>query len=98
MVNENFKSLKELYDRVTPALKSKVKELKLHHIPFVTEKEIWECLKSRKWKEESDLTLYDIVNDILFLEEKEIMEYLNQTYEIEEEKIEEKEDKEDTIL
>lgn len=82
MVNETIGTLKDLYNRVLPALKSKVKELKNNHLSFVTEKDVWNCLKNTKWKEESDLTLYDIVNDILFIEEKKIIAYLNTKEEI----------------
>ncbi len=77
MVNENFGTLKDLYERVTPALKSKVKELKNNQLSFVTEKDVWDCLRKTKWNGESDLTLYDIVNDILFIEEKEILNFLH---------------------
>lgn len=77
MVNENFGTLKDLYERVLPALRSKVKELKNNRFSFVTEKDVWDCLRKNKWNGESDLTLYDIVNDILFLEEKEILNYMN---------------------
>ncbi len=77
MVNENIGTLKDLYNRVLPALKSKVKELKKNHLTFIGEKDVWNCLKNTKWKDENDLTLYDIVNDILFIEEQKIIEYLN---------------------
>ncbi len=98
MVNENFSTLKDLYERVLPALKSKVKELKKSHLSFVTERDVWDCLRKSKWNKESDLTLYDIVNDILFIEEKEILNYLHfkeeKNIQYEEDKIEES----DTIL
>lgn len=77
MVNENFGTLKDLYERVLPALKSKVKELENNHISFVTEKDVWDCLRKNKWNGETDLTLYDIVNDILFIEEKEILDFMH---------------------
>lgn len=77
MVNENFGTLKDLYNRVLPALRSKVKELKMNHVFFVTEKDVWDCLRKNKWNGESDLTLFDIVNDILFVEEKDILNYVH---------------------
>lgn len=100
MVSENFKTLKELYIRVLPALKSKVKELKTKNIFYITEEDIWQFLKTRKWHTKSDLTLYDIVNDILFLEETELINYINKLPKIEKinESIEEKRKEEDTIL
>lgn len=108
MVTENFNTLADLYKRVLPALKSKVKELKQKQISYVTEKEVWDCLRKTKWNEENDLTLFDIVNDILFLEDKEIINYLNfihrkkeeEKAEIEDQEIKEtsKQNEEDTIL
>ncbi len=102
MVTENFGTLIDLYNRVLPALKSKVKELKQNHITFVTEKDVWDCLRKTKWNGESDLTLYDIVNDILFVDEKEVVNYLNyknrKKAENQEEQRQENINKEDTIL
>lgn len=102
MVTENFGTLIDLYNRVLPALKSKVKELKQNHITFVTEKDVWDCLRKTKWNGESDLTLYDIVNDILFVDEKEVVNYLNyinkKQTENREEKRQEMRVEEDTIL
>ncbi len=93
MVSENFKSLKDLYVRITPALKSKRRELNQKGYSFLTDRDLWDYLKNTKWCNESDLTLYDIVNDIFYLEEKDLLRYLNQTKEKEEVLFEE-----DTIL
>lgn len=102
MVTENFGTLIDLYNRVLPALKSKVKELKQNHITFVTEKDVWDCLRRTKWNGESDLTLYDIVNDILFVDEKEVVNYLNYINKKQTENVTEKKQEmrveEDTIL
>lgn len=77
MVTENFKTIQELFQHVMPALKSKVKELKSYKIVFITEKDVWEFLKNTKWYREVDLTLFDIVNDILLVNEKEILHYIS---------------------
>ncbi len=105
MVKENFNTLGELYRHVLPALKSKVKELKSLNLTGVEERDIWNCLKNTRWYKETDLTLFDIVNDILFVEEKEVINYLNSTNRLKDEIIEEKENQEnetklesDTIL
>ena len=68
MIDE-FRSQEELYQRVYPALKSKVREFELEK--KVTELEIWNFL-SKKWKEEEHLTLYDIVDDIMKLKLEEV--------------------------
>lgn len=77
MVKEKFNTLSELYRHVMPALRSKAKELKLGNLSFIKEKDIWDCLKNTKWYSENDLTLYDIVSDILYLEEKTLVNYIN---------------------
>ncbi len=66
-----FKNLQELKERITPALNTKVKEIN----SYVTEEDIWNYLKI-KWKKEINLTLYDIINDIINLKKEEIEEYV----------------------
>lgn len=77
MVNEKFNSITELYKRVLPALKSKKKELAISKLTFITEKDIWDCLRDTKWNKEASLTLFDIVNDILTISESSIVEYIS---------------------
>ena len=69
-----FKSLLELKERVTPALYTKLKELKSQNYNFVTIDDIWEFL-IKDWKKGKNLTLYDIINDILNLNNEDIEEY-----------------------
>lgn len=68
MIDE-FKSQEELYQRVLPALKRKVREFEIEK--EVTELEIWNFLSS-KWRVEEHLTLYDIVDDIMKLKLEEL--------------------------
>ncbi len=77
MVDEDFRSVSELYIRVLPALRIKKKELNRNKMQFITEKDIWSCLRDKYWKKEAALTLYDIVNSILSLEEDVILEYMS---------------------
>ena len=69
-----FNSLEELKQRVTPALETKLKELKSKNYNYVTTEDIWEFL-IKNWKKGKDLTLYDIINDILNLNNEDIEEY-----------------------
>ena len=64
-MNVNFNSISELYNRVYPALKSKVKELKRNKIDYVKEVDVWNCLVEYKWKKSIGLDLSEIVDDIL---------------------------------
>ena len=51
MNNEiKFKSLNELYERIRPALKSKVRELKKKGYDYIHEEDIWNYLKNYKFK------------------------------------------------
>lgn len=80
MVDEKFNSITELYRRVLPALRSKKKELTINKLPFITEKDIWDYLRDYKWNKETNLTLFDIVNDILTVKESDLVEYMNSKY------------------
>ena len=75
-MNDEFHSIEELYQRVLPALRTKVHELSKKGFSFVVEKDIWNLLMD-KWKKGKDLTLFDIVDDILKLDEKTILDKLN---------------------
>lgn len=70
-----FNSIKELYKRVLPALSAKVSELKRSKINYITEEEIWDYLRYNYWTKKSNLTLGEIVNDILSTPNFELEEY-----------------------
>ena len=70
-MEQEFSNIKELKKRVTPALKTKLKELKSQNYTIVTLDDIWNY-SINKWKKSQDLTLYDIVNDILKFDIEEI--------------------------
>lgn len=65
MEDLRFKSLNELYLRVYPALETKNHELKRLGIISITENDIWNYLKNNKWFSAENLTLNEIVDDIL---------------------------------
>ena len=60
-----FQSIKELYDRLLPALKTKKTEMLRLGIDYIQEEDIWNYLKEIKWKKASNLSLYEMVNDVL---------------------------------
>ena len=60
-----FKTVEELYNRVLPALYSKVKELRRLGYNYVTEKDVWNFLATTQWKKTTDLQLHNIISDIL---------------------------------
>lgn len=65
MEDIKFSSLQELYNRIKPALRSKVKELHMAGYMFINEEDIFNFLKDSKWAKKNNLTLSELVNDIL---------------------------------
>lgn len=66
-----FKTEQELKERVMPALKMKEEQFKKQGINKPIE-EIWFYLKQNKWTKTKNLTLNQVVNDILKLDAKDI--------------------------
>ena len=71
-----FKSVRELFERVTPALKSKVRELKRNNITYINEIDIWNCCKELYWKKSNSLSLASMVNDILNTKTDDFEKYM----------------------
>ena len=68
-----FKSLEELYLKLLPAFKVKVADLKRNKIFNINEENIWEYLKINYWQNKKDLTLGEMVNDILTVRCEELV-------------------------
>ena len=71
-----FSSLEELYKRLKPALNTKCGEIRAQGYAYIKEEDIWNYLKEIKWKSSKDLSLYEMVSDILNLESESIDSYL----------------------
>lgn len=73
---DGFSNLSELYNRVKPALKSKSLDFKRLGIYNIEINDIWNYLKNNKWNKCKNLSLADIVDDIMSISFEEINEYL----------------------
>ncbi len=71
-----FNNVKELYERLIPALNTKVEELKRSDLDYIKAEDIWNYLKENKWSSAKDLLLYQMVDDILNLESYVIDDYV----------------------
>jgi len=60
-----FSSLRELYFKVRPVLKIKKEELNKMGMNHIVEADIWNYLKNKKWMKTTNLSLSELVNDIL---------------------------------
>lgn len=74
-MNEEFKSVKELYNRVKPALYSKVKEIRNLGFTSINEKDVWNYLVANNWSNRVNLDLHDLISDILYADNYKIYEY-----------------------
>ena len=75
-MNEEFKTLQELYDRVKPALYSKLKELKALGFDMVSEVDIWNYLVEHNWTNRVNLELHEIISEILYANNNDINDYV----------------------
>lgn len=73
---DGFSSLEELYNRVTPALNSKLKDLTRVGVNYVQKADIWNYLKNNLWSKKKGLTLGEIVNDIMTVSNAELEMYV----------------------
>jgi len=71
-----FGSLKELYDRVKPALFAKKEEMRRNGYVYIKEQDVWNYLKEVKWLNSKNLSLYDMTSDILNTSDSVIDSYL----------------------
>ena len=71
-----FNSVEELYKRVRPALTSKVLEYKRNNIAYIKEEDIWNYLIEYKWRNSKGLELFNIVDDILNINNSEVESYV----------------------
>jgi hypothetical protein len=73
-----FNSIKELYERLLPALNTKIAELKRYDLDYIKKEDIWNYLKVSKWEKATDLKLYQMVDDILNLDNDKIDNYVKE--------------------
>lgn len=74
----NFSSLEELYNRLKPALRTKKRELKENGYGYLKIEDIWNYLKEEKWKRSNNLSLNDMVSDILNADNEFIDDYFKE--------------------
>ena len=71
-----FNSLEELHNRLKPALRTKVIEMHRNGYDYIEESDVWNYLKEIKWIDSSNLGLYQMVSDILNIDNIKLDEYL----------------------
>jgi hypothetical protein len=75
-MNDEFRTLEELYQRIKPALTTKMSEMRRNGFVYIKEEDIWNYLKEVKWINSKNLSLYQMTCDILDTNDNVIDEYL----------------------
>ena len=63
-----FTSQQELYQKIQPAFNVKKRLIQNSEYKDITNQDIWQYLIETKWKTAQNLTISDIVNDIITLD------------------------------
>ena len=82
-----FNSLKDLYNRLKPALNTKVEEMHRNGYDYISPDDIWNYFKEVKWRTAIDLNLYQMVSDLLNTEDILIDNYLKEKLKLSKRKI-----------
>jgi len=67
--------LDEFRDQVRPAIVSKLEEFALLGYEEVSAEKLWEFLKNKKWKKTTELSVHEVVQDVLALKVGDFMNY-----------------------
>ncbi len=70
---QEYKNEKELYQALIPAINVKLKLLKKSKINNIKKEDIWNYLKQTKWRNSTDLTLGEMVQDIIHTDNIELV-------------------------
>lgn len=76
-----FNSLTDLYSRLLPALRCRSNEIKRLGYSYIHEEDIWNFLKETKWINDTNLSLADMVSNIMEANELNIDNYIKKRIE-----------------
>ncbi len=79
----------DLYKRLTPAMNCKIREVAKEKKEYLKKEDVWNFLMQSKWKDEKGITLAEMVDDILNLDNLLLLKYLDKQKELERNKREE---------
>jgi hypothetical protein len=82
-----FNSLEELFNHIKPALKTKQSEMKRVGYDYIKIEDIWNYFKEVKWMKATDLSISEMVSDILNTSNEQIDLYLKQKLNLSDRKV-----------
>ena len=84
---DEYKSQKELYLALVPALNVKMRIIRNSEYNYIKKEDIWNYLRTNKWCKDINLCISEMVNDIINVEERLIDKYLKEKLNKEEKEI-----------
>lgn len=75
-MDNTFKTIDDLYKRLKPALYSKVVELKRMGLDYIKEEDIFNYLLESSWSKKDNLSISELTNEILYLDNNLITSYV----------------------
>lgn len=77
-MNTEITTLEQLYERLKPALRTKKNEMKSLGYMYIKEEDVWNYLKEVKWINSKNLLLFEMVRDVLNVDNEKIDNYVRQ--------------------
>ena len=77
MEDNKLSPIKALYKQLLPALKTKRREIVLSGFPYITTEDIFNYMKQIKWKNTKEISLAEMVSDVLNTDTYDIVNYLD---------------------
>lgn len=75
---EDIYSIEKLYKTLIPAFKVKLRILKNFNYNYIKMEDIWNFLKDNKWINANNLSIAEMVNDIIHCENMTLDHYLKE--------------------
>lgn len=75
---QEYKSEKELYEALVPALNVKLRMFKNDNYNYIRKEDIWNYLKDNVWINSVNLSISEMVSDIINVDGMKIVTYLYQ--------------------
>ena len=73
---QEYSSMQELYNILIPAFNVKLRQLKNSKYNNIKRQDIWEYLKNNKWMLSVDLSISEMVSDIINVDGYKIKKYI----------------------
>lgn len=75
---DEFNNINDLYNFLKPAFNVKLRILNNKKYFYIKNEDIWNYLKESKWKKIYDLTLAQMVDDIIHCDDNKLDKYLKE--------------------